>query len=574
MPEHPTRSRNDKLKIQDLAAHVRDGKIRVPEFQRSFRWGSENVLALFDSILRGYPFGSLLLWKRPAHAAVVQIGAIRVDAPEVPDALWVVDGQQRIISLVNAVDPNASAADERFRIIYSLEQRRFISARDPRASLGIPLPDLFDLSRAFAWLQENPDAIEHAAQIQQVTALLRDVEVPAAVIEHADEQELREVFDRINSAGKRLRGSEIFDAIHSATDSDSDQTISIETIADRLDQATDFGRLDHEIIYQAILVRRHPDITRDAHNEFSAERSRTTPFADESQADAYERTERALDGVIRFLQERAGIPHVTFVPYRFHLMVLARFFALFPDPSPRNLELLSRWFWRSTAAASTLGYTGSTGNIRTLAALVEPDDESGSIQRLLDATHPTTAVPVPKFEKFRTNYSSGKVILAAMWARKPMDPRTGEALAHSDLASYLLDENSAAPVALEIAPRRLLGIHASNAANRVIAVIDRDEFTSTLGATRSDGHPVNSRMLDSLLLDEEMVSDLAQANYVRFLERRSTRLQEYLGDFLNEKTGFGFEVTPPLSDFDFDDEDADEDAEPNTSTESSSQELR
>ncbi|NKQ53545.1 DUF262 domain-containing protein [Amycolatopsis sp. K13G38] len=544
MSEQPTTSRNETYRIQDLVTLVGSGKIRVPQFQRSFRWTAGDVLALFDSILRGYPFGSLLLWRRAAPAAELQIGAIKVNAHEVHDALWVVDGQQRITSLVNAVDPEASGADERFRVFYSLEHHRFVSSRDLKTSLGIPLPDLFDLSRAFAWLQENPDAAAHAGEIQRVTGLLRDVQISASVIAQADERVLREVFDRINSAGRRLRGSEIFDAIHSAV-GEADQPVSVGSIGDRLDQATDFGRLDDEIVYQAILVRRHPDITRDAHNEFSTDRSSYTPFAAETQSDAYQRTEVALEKVVRFLQDRAGIPHITFVPFRFHLLVLTRFFALSEDPAPRNLELLSRWFWRSTAAASILGYTGSTGNIRALAALVEPGDESGSVQRLLAATNPSEPVPIPPLDSFRTNRSSGKVVLAALWARNPVNPETGIPLNHNDLASYLIGEASPAAVALEIFPRRLLKGRASSAANRVIAVIDRDRF---VGALPSDP-------LDSLLLDEEMLALLEIGDHEKFLARRTESLANYLRAFLDDRTGAGFEVTPPLVDLDFDDDD-------------------
>lgn len=545
MPEQTTKSRNQQLKIQDLVVLVCEGRIRVPEFQRSFRWGAEDVLALFDSILRGYPFGSLLLWKRLAPEAQLQVGAIKIDAPEVPDALWVVDGQQRITSLVNAVDPDASAEDERFRIVYSLAEHRFVAARELKSTLGIPLPDLFDLSRAFAWLQRNPDAAQHADEIQRVTALLRDVEVSASVIEQAKESVLREVFDRINSAGKRLRGSEIFDAIHGATGSESGQTLSVGAIADRLDQATDFGRLDEQIIYQAILVRRHPDVTRDAHNEFSSDRSALSPFGAESQSDAYERTELALESVIRFLQDRADIPHFTFVPFRFQLLVLTRFFALYSEPTPRNLELLSRWFWRSTAAASVLGYTGSTGNIRTLAALVEPEDESGSVQRLLSATNPADPVPAPRLDPFRTNHSSAKVILAALWARHPVNPATGAPLSHSDLAAYLAGESSPAGVALEIFPRRLLGPNASSAANRALAVVDRDAFVNGIASENA---------LDSLLLDDELLDMVNTGAHEEFVRRRAVQLEQYLRGFLDDRTGTGFEVTPPLSDFNFDDD--------------------
>lgn len=551
MHEQTTKSRNQTLKIQELVALIRAGRIRVPEFQRSFRWSSDDVLALFDSILRGYPFGSLLLWKRSAPKAQLRVGAIRVAAPPVADALWVVDGQQRITSLVNAVDPEASAADERFRIVYSLDQHRFVSGRELKTLLGIPLPDLFDLSRAFAWLQQNPDAASHAGEIQRVTALLRDVEVSASVIEDAQESVLREVFDRINSAGKRLRGSEIFDAIHSETGSGPGESFSVGAIADRLDQVTDFGRLDEEIVYQAILVRRHPDITRDLHIEFSAERTSVKPFGAESKSDAYEQTERALERVIRFLQDRAGIPHFTFVPFRFHLLVLTRYFALFETPSARNLELLSRWFWRSTAAASVLGYTGSTGNIRTLAAIVEPGKESGSVQRLLDATNPAEAVPTPRLDRFRTNHASAKVILAALWARGPVDPATSKPLSPSDLAAYLVGESSPAAVALEIFPRRVLGTAASSAANRAIAVVDRDEFVGDLA-------PKN-RPLEAFLLNEEMLSLINTGDHHKFLDLRTQALENYLRAFLDDRTGAGFEITPPLSDFDLDDESEDED---------------
>ncbi|WP_082958735.1 DUF262 domain-containing protein [Mycobacterium sp. E3198] len=547
MSDQTTRSRNDQLKIQELVTLVRDGRIRVPEFQRSFRWTADDVLALLDSILRGYPFGSLLLWKRPAPAAQLKVGAISIDAPEVSDALWVVDGQQRITSLVNAVDPVAGIKDERFRVVYSLAARQFVSPKDLKGSLGIPLPNLFDLSRAFAWLQENQDAAEHAAEIQRVTALLRDVEVPASVIEHADESVLRVVFDRINSAGKRLRGSEIFDAIHGST---GGVPLTAGAIADRLDQATDFGRLDEQIVYQAILVRRHPDVTRDAHTEFSAERSSRSAFGAESKTDAYERTEAALERVIRFLQDRAGIPHFTFVPYRFHPLVLTRFFALFEQPSARNLELLGRWFWRSTAAASRLGYTGSTGDIRTLAGLVEVGDESGSVQRLLAATDPDEPVPTPTLNKFRTNHSSGRVVLAALWAKGPVNPFTNESLTISDLAPYLTGESSPAAVALEILPRRFLGEKASSAANRVIAVLDRDVFLGTLDSEKAR---------ESLLLDQEMLDAINRSDYESFISRRTESLEQYLRTFLDDRTGVGFEITPPLSEFDFDDDRADGD---------------
>ncbi len=78
---------------------VRRGVVRIPSFQRPLKWRTVDVLALFDSIYRGYPVGSFLLRKGAAPAATLEIGPLSIDGPETQEALWVVDGQQRLIAL-------------------------------------------------------------------------------------------------------------------------------------------------------------------------------------------------------------------------------------------------------------------------------------------------------------------------------------------------------------------------------------------------------------------------------------------------------------------------------------------
>ena len=84
------------------------GRLRIPHFQRSLRWQREDVIDLFDSIVRGYPVGSLVLWRREASAETVQLGALRVAAPQLTDALWVIDGQQRILAWPTRCIPTVS----------------------------------------------------------------------------------------------------------------------------------------------------------------------------------------------------------------------------------------------------------------------------------------------------------------------------------------------------------------------------------------------------------------------------------------------------------------------------------
>jgi hypothetical protein len=50
----------------DLVNEVKSGLIRMPPFQRGFKWEAGDVVRLFDSLVRGYPIGNLLVWRRPA----------------------------------------------------------------------------------------------------------------------------------------------------------------------------------------------------------------------------------------------------------------------------------------------------------------------------------------------------------------------------------------------------------------------------------------------------------------------------------------------------------------------------
>lgn len=111
--------------VVDLVAAAIEGRIRIPEFQRPLRWQWEDVCRLFDSIVKGYPIGNLLLWKRPAPAADIKLGGLRFQARKFDEGWWVVDGQQRLTSLASALS-EAGGRDERFALAYDLRGKKFV----------------------------------------------------------------------------------------------------------------------------------------------------------------------------------------------------------------------------------------------------------------------------------------------------------------------------------------------------------------------------------------------------------------------------------------------------------------
>ncbi|WP_158862677.1 DUF262 domain-containing protein [Leifsonia sp. AG29] len=554
MARNLTSSKGEEFSIQQLAGMAQAGELRIPEFQRSFRWDSDDVVALFDSILKGYPIGSALMWRKAAPQARLVLGALVIDAPEQPGALWVVDGQQRITSLVNAVSPDVFARDPRFQLVYAIERGRIMRPNDARGLLSIPLPELFDVARLLRWLQDNPESAPHASELQDATAVLRDFKLPASVVSQADEQVLRDIFDRVNTAGRRLRGAEIFDAIHRATGQSSSEELSIGAIADRIAAATTFGRLDDATIYQAVLVRRHPDITRDPHFEFDVERRSNSDYPGESREQGYRQAERALTATVDFLLGRAGVPHVTFVPYRFLILVLARYFALFPDPTPRNLELLSWWFWRAATRAPDLNLSGSTATVRTLAGNIVANEEDDSVQRLLRAVESSSAVTLPNPRVLRTNQAASKVILCAMWSLAPRDLETGEPLQSDDLMQLLEGLETPSAAATEIVRRDRLATHLRlSAGNRLIAnARDQADLTGRLERSVQVAGPTRDLIWRSHLLDEDLLCLLGSGGFDAFVVGREQLIRQTVERFVTVRTGAGFETTPPLASLDFD----------------------
>jgi hypothetical protein len=136
-----TRPKATTLDLEELTQLAWTGRIRIPHFQRPLRWQRGDVIRLFDSIVRGYPVGSFLLWRRTASAEELQFGALRIQAPATGEALWVVDGQQRIISLANALHPDGQQ-DPRFALAYDLRTEQFVpmpAIEEPAGIVSLPV---------------------------------------------------------------------------------------------------------------------------------------------------------------------------------------------------------------------------------------------------------------------------------------------------------------------------------------------------------------------------------------------------------------------------------------------------
>jgi len=49
--------------LATLLAEIEKGLIKIPQFQRDFVWRKQKSAKLLDSIFKGYPIGTFILWR-------------------------------------------------------------------------------------------------------------------------------------------------------------------------------------------------------------------------------------------------------------------------------------------------------------------------------------------------------------------------------------------------------------------------------------------------------------------------------------------------------------------------------
>lgn len=554
-----TRPTATTLDVERLARWAWEGRIRIPHFQRPLRWQRDDVIKLFDSIVRGYPVGSLLLWHRSAPAETLQLGALRISARKTPDALWVVDGQQRIISLANALHPDGQV-DDRFGISYDLRKKIFVPTPRDTEGAVIPLPVIFDLRGVLRWFADYPEAVDYVEDANEITQIIRQFEIPAYEVSQEDPEVLEDIFDRMNNYGKRLTRAEIFSALFAGKESTKDETPTLDRIAQNINDDLEFGLIDNDTVLQAVLARRAPDVHRQIRNEFGEEARAFIEFSDEDRDTAYAQGEESIRRAVRFLQAAVGVPHFTLLPYKYPLVVLTRLFAHHQDIDERSLHLVCRWFWRTVLVGPEIFRGSTSGAVRALNRAVRPDDLEGSIQRLLELI-PLSVARVPDLKRFRSNEAATKLVLCSWWSQEPRSLTTGQPFDSVELALSIDEARTPLDAIQYVVSRYSVRRELSPwSANRILypAMEYESGPVESILTLPPEQRPLNgldwTTALASHNMSLEMATAVERGDVDAFLIARQETLERQLGTFLRQRCEWEFENTPPLDSLVLDDE--------------------
>lgn len=212
-----------------LLNEIKLGVIGLPDIQRPFVWPNAKVRDLFDSMYKGYPVGYFLFWQTGAEE--VGTKGIGQGHKQKSPSLLIVDGQQRLTSLYAVVMREPVLRDnfehEYIRIAFNPLKGEFAV---PDATTEKQPEFIADISEVFArpshkTINEYVKRLRDAREVSGGTLSDEEEERVADAIgrlvglsgfpfvaleltQAANEEQVADVFVRINSEGKKLNQSD------------------------------------------------------------------------------------------------------------------------------------------------------------------------------------------------------------------------------------------------------------------------------------------------------------------------------------------------------------------------------
>ena len=394
--------KNIPSKVGDLVKDVRNGRIGLPDLQRPFVWKDNKVRELFDSMLKGYPIGYIMLWESPSdyESKKSSIGDNQKTYDE-PKEL-VIDGQQRLTALVaamygiNVKDKNFT--DREIKISYNPLTREFAvwSQAYERDSEWISrISDVFlakednsisSLRRHFIkevnegrtkkgielLTDEEEDLIE-----DNINALLNlsDYSLPTLEINYsADEEDVADIFVRVNSGGQSLTENNFIQTLISVYENETSDKINDFASKSRIPaENTSYNTLlaiePAHLIRMAVGVGFKRARLRYAYMLLRGKNLETGKFSDEERTENLRIFKDALDKVMNLnnwhgfinIVAEAGyisdklIASSNAVVFSYVLYLIAKYD--YKLDAAQLKKCISKWFFMSTI---TYFYTGST----------------------------------------------------------------------------------------------------------------------------------------------------------------------------------------------------------------------
>lgn len=339
----------DREYMHTILDKIKDGSVLIPEFQRDFVWTPGQILALWDSVLKGFPVGSLIFWKpeKERFRAIEEVEGVRVRnvSDDNSEACYVLDGRQRLTVMMSSLFEEGSNSN---RFVISLDEMvpyRRQAPLKPRLN-ELSLLEAYDtytlvnyLERLKASNLSDEEKRMYSEKAKSVNRILQSYQLGYIDVRGGSIDEAVEIFSRLNSRGTSISKDFMIQAL--AYNSDSNFLFG-ETITNIKSGLADynFSDLSRDIVFRC--TYNHTDkLFIDGRTEDILKRKQKLP---EIMREVNEEITRA----VKFLYEECGVIDSRLMPYSYHLIILADFFRIAKNPGAGQIRELKKWFFYTT----------------------------------------------------------------------------------------------------------------------------------------------------------------------------------------------------------------------------------
>ena len=390
--------------LSDLMSKVTSGRVKIPQFQRDFVWSLNKSAGLLDSIIKGYPVGTFIIWKTKERLRSVRnIGNMEFqDSPEGDYVHFVLDGQQRITSLIAALKGETiQRGDGRMedfgRIVVDLEAEdgeTIIKIADDKAEQR-SIIDLKTLYEGDFDVLTQYDA-KYKDNLKEYSNTLKAYNFSVIEVNDAPIHIATDIFTRMNEGGTRLSTFEIMVAKTYDPKSGFDMAEKFKALIDELGNVG-YETLPDTSILQAISLAL----------EGECKRKIILSLAKEKIIDIWDRVMKAIKEAIDYLKTYYRIPVSNMLPYKTLVVPLAYFFFNYDGkPYGNQRRYLDDFFWRVSLSGRY-----SSGVETKLTQDVK------HIDRILDGDLPTYDWPIdtsPEFIRRNGRFGVGRSYIKAI----------------------------------------------------------------------------------------------------------------------------------------------------------------
>lgn len=333
------------LQYNMLIHDIEKGLIKIPQFQRQFVWSKEESAKLLDSIMKGYPIGTFILWKTKERLRSIRnIGGLMLpDTPDGDFVQYVLDGQQRMTSLYVSMKGAKIETDDGKTIDYSdifvdleadeNEQLVITDVVHRNANELIRFTDL--LNGGFSLATQYPNYLDKLERYSNMfkTYLFSTILVNDAPIDIATE-----IFTRINVGGKSLS---VFEIMVAKT---YDSTLNFD-LAEKYDELLDrLATINYETIPSSTVLQ---SVSVCLVGECS--KKQILQLDKNSFISAWDDVINALESAIEYFRSFFRIPVSQLLPYDGLVIPFTYYFYYHRDkPIGHQQALLQDYFWRTT----------------------------------------------------------------------------------------------------------------------------------------------------------------------------------------------------------------------------------